>query len=537
MEKVKVKMFAGGYSLSLRRSVPAKLAFIALLFVVAVVAVRALSLGSLESVDVASSEIRNRWLDSIQILGNLRHHVARVRTEEAELLLGGDPTERSKEVGKYIDFAAKDITDYRAIAHDSEETNAFETFVLDWREHLKREQELRALQQTGRTTEAIALFHGDALTTFQKAAKELRRLLDLTHVKAQAARSYARQTIDTAQRFVSDIILATLALFVGLSAYLWLSFSRPLLDFAGGMRRLAGGYTRFEILYTKRKDEIGEMARSLAVLRRNTVELLESRKSLATQTEVLEGALEKERELAAAQRNFLTTMSHEIRTPLTYIDGHAQRLASKRHHSTPEEIAERAAKIRSAVFQMTNLIASLTSEMEMLDKPAPKEGMTLDPSAMLRDLIAYYEEVGPSVRFDVRLQNLPKQIAGDPKLLRCAFGNLISNAIKYSAEGSRIEVSARTNDGAVWISIEDQGIGIPPGELKRVRERFRRGSNVGSIPGAGIGLSLAEQIVEQHGGGLWLESGAGGGTRVSVRLPWNEKAVSLDGTVEHTLMH
>ncbi len=458
-------MSAARHLLSLARSVPAKLAFIALLLVVAVVLVRALSLGSLESVDVASSEIRNRWLELIQVLGNLRHHVARVRTEEAELLLGGDTAERAKEVAKYVDFAAKDIADYRAIAHDADETNAFETFAVDWQEHLKREQELTALQGSGRTREAIVLFHGDALTTFQKAAKELRRLLDLTHVKAQAARRHAQQTIETAQRFVSDMILATLALFVGLSAYLWRSFSRPLLDFAGGMRRLAGGDTRFEILYDKRKDEIGEMARSLAVLRRNTVELLESRRSLATQTEVLEGALEKERELAAAQRSFLTTMSHEIRTPLTYIDGHAQRLAAQRNHAAPEEIAERVVKIRSAVFQMTNLIASLTDEMEMLDRPAPKEGSTLDPSAMLRELVAYYEEVGPRVQFDVRLQNLPKQIAGDPKLLRCAFSNLISNAVKYSPEGSRIEISAKTKDGLLLIGIEDQGIGISPANL------------------------------------------------------------------------
>jgi two-component system OmpR family sensor kinase len=530
-------MSSGRHLQSLVRSVPAKLAFIALLFVVAVIAVRALSLGSLESVDAASSEIRNRWLDSIQILGNLRHHVARVRTEEAELLLGGDPSKRAKEVAKYIDFAAKDIADYRAIAHDADETNAFETFVLDWQEHLKREQEIAASQRDGRTQEAIALFHGDALTSFHKAAKELRRLLDLTHIKAQAARKHARQTIETAQRFVSDMILATLALFVGLSVYLWRSFSSPLLEFAGGMRRLAGGDTCFEILNDKRKDEIGEMARSLTVLRRNTVELLESRRSLATQTEVLEGALARERELAAAQRNFLTTMSHEIRTPLTYIDGHAQRLASKRHHATPEEIADRADKIRSAVFQMTNLIASLTDEMEMLDRPAPKKGSMLDPSVMLRELVAYYEEVGPSVHFDVCLQNLPKQMAGDPKLLRCAFSNLISNAVKYSPEGSSVKVSAKAKDGALRVSIEDHGIGVPPRELERVRERFRRGTNVGSIPGAGIGLSLVEQIVEQHGGDLSLESETGKGTRVSVCLPLHGKAVSLGGTVEHALMH
>ncbi len=475
--------------------------------------------------------------NSIQILGNLRHHVARVRTEEAELLLGGNRAERATEVAKYIDFAAQDIAGYRAIAHDADETSAFESFVKDWQEHLGRERELTALQQGGRTPEAVALFHGDALTTFHTAAKELRRLLDLTHVKAQAARARARQTIETAQSFISDTILATLALFIGLAVYLWFSFSRPLLNMADGMRRLAGSDTRFEIPYDKRQDEIGEMARSLAVLRRNTVELLESRRRLATQTDALEGALEKERELAAAQRNFLTTMSHEIRTPLTYIDGHAQRLAATREHATPEEIANRSGKIRSAVFQMTSLVAGLTAEMEMLNTRAPEQGVAFDPSAMMRDLVDYYEQIGPKVKFDLSLEELPKQIAGDPKLLRCAFSNLISNAVKYSPEGSRVTVSGKAKDGALRIAVEDQGIGIPPGELERVRERFSRGSNVGSIPGAGIGLSLVQQIVEQHGGRMSLESEAGGGTRIAVFLPLQGKAVLVGSAAEQAVVH
>jgi signal transduction histidine kinase len=529
-------MTAGRHLLSLRRSVPAQLAFVALLFIVAVVAVRAVSLGSLANVDVASSEIRNRWLDSIQVLGNLRHHVARVRTEEAELLLGGDPAGRASEVAKYIDFAENDIVGYRAIAHDADETKAFESFVNDWREHLGRERELTALQQGGRAREALALFHGEAETTFHTAAKELRRLLDLTHVKAQAARGRARQTIETAQRFISDMILATLALFIGLSVYLWRSFSRPLLDLADRMRRLAKSDTRFEIPYDKRQDEIGEMARSLGVLRRNMVELLESRRTLATQTEALGGALEKERELAAAQRNFLTTMSHEIRTPLTYIDGHAQRLSATREHATPDEIASRAGKIRSAVFQMTSLIASLTAEMEMLNGQTPEPGAAFDPAALLRDLVNYYEQIGPNAQFDLSLDGLPKTIAGDPKLLRWAFSNLLSNAVKYSPEGSRVTVSGTAKDGALKISVEDRGIGIPKGELERVRERFRRGSNVGSIPGAGVGLSLVQQILEQHGGRMSLESEAGKGTRISVFLPLHGKAV-LVGSAAEAFVH
>ncbi|MGC1585500.1 MAG: MCP four helix bundle domain-containing protein, partial [Rhodomicrobium sp.] len=114
--------------LSLRRSAPAKLALIAILFVIAVALVRSLSLGSLAHVDILSSEIRNRWLDSVQILGTLRHHIARVRTEEAEILLGGDAAQRresSQQLTRYLDLAGQGIASYRKVPHDQEETNAF----------------------------------------------------------------------------------------------------------------------------------------------------------------------------------------------------------------------------------------------------------------------------------------------------------------------------------------------------------------------------------------------------------------------------
>ena len=245
------------------------------------------------------------------------------------MLLGG-AEDKAKSARNYMALAAEDIAAYRSIDHDPDEIKAFNSFTGDWQLHLEREKTLAALISSGQNQEAIAFFHDGAFATFRKAARELRQLVDLTHLKAQAARAHGRQTIATAQRFISDLILAMLALFAGLAFYLWHSFSRPLLQLAGSMRRLSLNDTHFKIPAECRRDEIGEMAQSLAVLRRNTIELLETRKNLAMQAGILAGTLERERELTAAQRNFLTTMSHEFRTPLTYIDGHAQRLIATR---------------------------------------------------------------------------------------------------------------------------------------------------------------------------------------------------------------
>ena len=97
---------------------------------------------------------------------------------------------------------------------------------------------------------------------------------------------------------------------------------------------------------------------------------------------------------------------------------------------------------------------------------------------------------------------------------------------------------ARHGNGTVDICVADHGIGIPPGELPRVRERFFRGSNVGSIPGTGIGLSLVQQIVEQHGGRLAIDSEPSEGTKVVVSLPIGTRITKATGRpLEQNLVH
>ena len=156
---------------------------------------------------------------------------------------------------------------------------------------------------------------------------------------------------------------------------------------------------------------------------------------------------------------------------------------------------------------------------------------------MLRSLIDYYKAIDLKARFDEHFSELP-EMRGDPKLLRRAFSNLISNALKYSGEGSLVEISGKSADGTIEICVADHGVGIPAAELGRVHERFFRGSNAGSIPGTGIGLSLVQQIVEQHGGHMTIESELGHGTIVTVSLPTGTgKAEIIGKSLEPDLVH
>ena len=522
--------------LRLRGSLPAKLALAALIFVATVAGVHVFSLDRLVHAGAVSGEVRNRWIDSLRILGQLGEPVADLRAAEADILLVRDAARRESRLAalpNLMSEAATAIGRYQALPHDPDETLIFDAFLKSWAEHSNDVQRFTSLSRGGQDDAALSLFDGAARSTYEAATNELRQLADLTETKAETARDRAAQAVASAERWISDLIFGIAVLFVLLAGYLWWSVSRPLLELAGLMRRLASNQTDFSIRFDHRRDEIGEMARALAVFRSNTIELLESRKRLSNQAEVLVRSLDKERALATEQRNFISTISHEFRTPLMAIDGHAQRLIMTRDRANPPEVADRAQKIRSAVFRMTSLVGSLVNAVELAHGELPKRIRPFDLREMLQDLTRYYDGIGIGRGLQAQLGDLPAVMIGDPQLLYQVFSNVISNAFKYSPEDGIVSLSADSKEGFVEVKFEDRGLGIPRDELDRIREPYYRASNVGSIPGTGMGLHLVNEIVRQHGGRLEIESDEGRGTRVVVILPAKDPGGPAEPTSEH----
>ncbi len=326
--------------------------------------------------------------------------------------------------------------------------------------------------------------------------------------------------------------MVTAALF-----YISRSVSAPLLHLAACMHRLAANDTDIEIRGTSRQDEIGEMARATVVFRENAIALMESQRRLMLQASMLEEKLAQEQRLALLQRNFVSMASHEFRTPLSIIDGHAQRLIKLKDRVGPEEIEDRAGRLRGAVLRLTHLIDNLLNSSRLIDGGAPLyfDPQEIELGALLHEVCQLHREIAPGCRIEERFGALP--MAGDAKLLFQAFSNLLSNAIKYSASSAVVELTAGVDDGHVTVRVKDNGIGIPEKDRAQLFERYYRGSNVSGIVGTGVGLYIVKMVLDLHGGEIFVASAEGQGSEFTVRLPVKAVAQSAAWTEQGSEAH
>ena len=295
----------------------------------------------------------------------------------------------------------------------------------------------------------------------------------------------------------------------------------PLRELADCMRALSSGDVDVALPDALQPNEIGEMARAVAVFRNNAVDLKLSRRGLARQAMMLEEKLAQEIRLNQQQRNFISMASHEFRTPMTIIDGHAQRLLNARDPELPNPAKERAKKIRWAVKRMSVMIDTILRSSRVLDE-APElylHHSEFDMRAMLHEVCKLNREISPNTAILETLGSESLKISGDRDLLFQVFVNLVANSVKYSSPWLPIEVSCRAEGERVIVEIEDKGVGIPEADLPHIFERYFRGANVASVVGAGIGLYFVKLVVDLHGGTVKAESLESEGSKFTVELP------------------
>jgi two-component system, OmpR family, sensor kinase len=506
------------------RSIRFHLAIVFVFFFLLVIVLGLFSLSRLSNFNKVSENIAGLWLPNTRVLGDLNNFTSDFRAVEGSNLLASDPSEiaaTEKEMAQLDRSIAQAERSYEQIRHDPGESSLYASFKERWNDYRKVVNQMLMLSRANRKAEATAIYLTSSRSAYNAASDALGQLTDRTVAHAQEASDRVAAVYKQALWLISLAMALAGVMVAAALYYISRSLSAPLLHLADCMHRLASNDTEIDIRGTKRRDEIGEMARAAVVFRNNAIELMRSQQRLMRQTSMLEEKLAQEQRLALLQRNFVSMASHEFRTPLSIIDGHAQRLIKLKDRLAPEEINERAGKIRAAILRLTHLIENLLDSSRLIDAGAglyfhPEE---IDLAALLHEVCQLHREIAPGLPIEERFATAPLRIEGDPKLLFQMFSNLLSNAVKYSSSSSLVEVDAKIEAGQALVSVKDNGIGIPAKDIGALFERYYRGSNVSGIVGTGVGLYLVKLVLDVHGGEIAVESTEGKGSKFSVRLP------------------
>ena len=224
-------------------------------------------------------------------------------------------------------------------------------------------------------------------------------------------------------------------------------------------------------------------------------------------------------EIDRAKTAFFSNISHEFRTPLTLMLGPTQDALASPAQSLSGDALQ---MVHRNVLRLMKLVNSLLEFSRVESGRSHASYLPSDLSAMTSYLAGAFRSAieRTGLRFDVQCPPLPEPIYVDPDLWEKIVLNLLSNALKFTFEGS-IAVTTSWHDDHVEVAVRDTGTGIPESELPQLFERFHRvhGTKSRSHEGSGIGLALVHDLVQQHGGSISVESTVGRGTTFTVRLP------------------
>jgi two-component system sensor histidine kinase ChvG len=300
------------------------------------------------------------------------------------------------------------------------------------------------------------------------------------------------------------VFAVAFAVTVLLSLYLAGTIARPILRLASAADLVRYGKGRqYEIPdFTHRDDEIGDLS---AALREMTAALWE-------RLDAIEG--------------FAADVAHEIKNPLTSLRSAVETVARV---EDPEQQKRLMSIILDDVQRLDRLISDISDASRLDAELSRAESEAVDVGELLQTLAEVHKttagEDGPHFQLDLP-GHYDLIVSGLEGRLGQVFRNLISNAVSFSPPGGEIRLSARREQGVVWISVSDQGPGMPPDKLDAIFNRFYterpKGEKFGTH--SGLGLSISRQIVEAHGGSIRAEnqldeSGAVIGARFVVRLP------------------
>ncbi|MBC7913800.1 MAG: PAS domain-containing sensor histidine kinase [Pyrinomonadaceae bacterium] len=235
-------------------------------------------------------------------------------------------------------------------------------------------------------------------------------------------------------------------------------------------------------------------------------------------------SLEKEKELNQLKTRFVSMASHEFRTPLSSVQLSASLIEKYLQKTDPENVLKHTGKIKNSVGHLTGILNDFLSLEKLEAGKTEVQFQKFDLVKFSEDIIEEMQLIAKQNQHIVyQHTGATSQVQLDSALLKSAAINLVSNAIKYSGENTFIEFNTEVNDTEVYVTVKDNGIGIPLEEQKSLFEPFFRAHNTGNIPGTGLGLNIVKRYVEMMGGEVICQSAQNKGTTISLLFKKDER--------------
>ena len=228
------------------------------------------------------------------------------------------------------------------------------------------------------------------------------------------------------------------------------------------------------------------------------------------------------------KNEFISSVSHELRTPLTAIKGWTETVATM--YGDVETFKKGMRVINSETERLSQMVEELLDFSRIQDNRLMLIMDTIDILAELGETVLIYQERARALGITLNYFE-PKMLPfvnGDKNRLRQVFINVVDNAIKYSDKGDTVSVEAYEEDGEICISVSDTGIGISKEDLPKIKQKFFKANH--TRRGSGIGLAVADEIIQRHGGTMTIDSEQGVGTTVMITLPCIEPAKKNETT-------
>jgi two-component system sensor histidine kinase/response regulator len=237
----------------------------------------------------------------------------------------------------------------------------------------------------------------------------------------------------------------------------------------------------------------------------------------------LQQAFEQEREQRQLKAKLVAMFSHDFRNPLSAIISSNNLLRDYGNRMDSERQKIHFNRVEACAYQLIQMLDDMLLIAQMETGKLDFEPEPLDINEFLQHIVEEFQSIHGETYQLIYESHFNDVVMADPRLLRQIAANFISNAIKYSPQGSNVHVLLEHRDRQIFLTVRDQGIGIPEKDQARLFNAFQRASNVGEVQGTGLGLAIVKQAVDLHGGSIDLESRSQVGTTVTVKLPM-EKA-------------